>query len=85
MLIKTKSLERKIKSLISLKFKKTIVRFFVNSFTGLIIKKINKKINLYNGIFDYSLVSNHEAASIFLVSGNLQRLDLQKDSQNQKL
>ena len=65
MLIKTKSLERKIKSLISLKFKKTIVRFFVNSFTGLIIKKINKKINLYNGIFDYSLVSNHEAASIF--------------------
>jgi FkbM family methyltransferase len=65
MFIKTESIERKIKSLIPLKLKNLIINFFVNNFTGFIIKKLKIKFNLFNGIFNYNLVSNYEAASIF--------------------
>jgi FkbM family methyltransferase len=63
--IKTKSLERKIKNLIPLKLKNLIASLLVNNFAGFIIKKLKIKFNLYNGIFNYNLVSNHEAACIF--------------------
>jgi hypothetical protein len=65
MIIKTKSIERKIKSLIPLKLKNLILNFFVNCFTGFIIKKLKIKFNLYNSIFNYNFVSNNEAAAIF--------------------
>jgi FkbM family methyltransferase len=45
--------------------KNLIIKFFVNSLCGFIIKKFNFKFNLHNGIFDYTYVNNLEAASIF--------------------
>jgi len=65
MLIKTKSLERKIKYLIPNNIKKIIVNIISHQYIGFLIKKFGIKINLFGGFFDYSRVSNHEAALIF--------------------
>ena len=65
MLIKTKSLERKIKYLIPNNIKKIIVNIISHQYIGFLIKKSGIKINLFGGFFDYSRVNNHEAALIF--------------------
>lgn len=65
MFLKTNSFERKIKSIIPKEVKKILLKFIVNSFSGFIIKHSNIKFNLFNGIFDYKLVNNYQAALIF--------------------
>lgn len=65
MLLKTNSIERKIKSLIPQNLKKLLLNIIVNSFTGYLIKNSNLKFNLFNGVFDYKLVNNYQAALIF--------------------
>ena len=65
MLLKTNSIERKVKSIIPQKVKKLLLKIIVNSFSGYLIKHSNIKFNLFNGIFDYKLVTNYQAALIF--------------------
>ena len=61
MFLKTNSFERKIKSIIPKEVKKILLKFIVNSFSGFIIKHLNIKFNLFNGVFDYKLVNNYQA------------------------
>ena len=65
MKILTLSLERKIKSIIPLKIKTSIVNLITSEFVGYVIKLINPKFNFFNGFYDYKYVSNKEAALIF--------------------
>ena len=61
----TSSLERKIKSLIPSSIKTILLLFFVNKVFGKFIKLLKIRWNLFGGYFDYSLVSDTEAACIF--------------------
>ena len=63
--IKTSSVERIIKSLTPNRIKKIVIFFLVNKLIGKIIKISKVKFNLFGGQFDYSLVSDIEAAKIF--------------------
>lgn len=63
--LKTVSLERKLKSLLSPKIKNFIIYFLLSSYIGKAIKFFNIRWNLFGGRFDYSLVSDKEAAKIF--------------------
>ena len=65
MIFKSKSIERKIKNLIPLKFKKILENLVVNHFVGKLIKFSGIKYNLFGGVFDYSTVTENETASIF--------------------
>lgn len=62
---KSSSLERKFKAILPNKLKIKILFFLVNPIVGKIIKKIRIKFNFFGGIFNYSLVSDIEAAKIF--------------------
>lgn len=64
-IIKSSSIERKIKNLIPSFFKKLIVKILTISLFGFIIKLINPRTNFLGGSFDYKNVSNKEAAEIF--------------------
>lgn len=63
--LKTKSLERFVKSLIPLNLKKFLLFFLVNSFVGKLLKSLKISWNLFGGKFNYSLVSDRDAAKIF--------------------
>jgi hypothetical protein len=63
--LKTTSLERKLKSLVSQNIKKFLLYFLVNSFVGKALKFFKIRWNLFRGKFDYSLVSDKDAAKIF--------------------
>lgn len=61
----TRSIERKIKSIIPSNIKKIAVNLLCNSFFGKALKKLGIRYNLFGGYFDYSQVSDVEAAKIF--------------------
>ena len=63
--LKTSSIERKIKRIIPSSFKKFILFFLVNRILGRLIKIARINRNLFGGVFDYSNVSDKEAARIF--------------------
>ena len=63
--MKTTALERKIKYLIPKNIKKIIVNIISNSVIGYLLKKLKINKNLLGGFFDYSIVTNKEAALIF--------------------
>lgn len=63
--LKTSSFERIIKSKLPSGLKSFFAFFLINVLVGKIIKLIKIKRNLLGGLFDYSLVSDHEASSIF--------------------
>jgi len=65
MKLKTSSFERKLKSITPSSIKKILVYFLVNGFFGKAIKSLNLRWNLFGGVFNYSLVSDIEAAKIF--------------------
>ena len=65
MKVLTTSLERKFKSYVPNRIKKLIVVFLCNKHLGKLIKKLGIQYNLFGGYFDYSLVSDVEAAHIF--------------------
>ena len=59
-IIKSSSIERKIKNLIPSFFKKLIVKILTISLFGFIIKLINPRTNFLGGSFDYKNVSNKD-------------------------
>ena len=65
MKVLTTSLERKFKSYVPNRIKKFIVVFLCYKHLGKLIKKLCIRYNLFGGYFDYSLVSDVEAAHIF--------------------
>tara|TARA_B100000963_G_scaffold101267_1_gene87573 strand:+ start:167 stop:934 length:768 start_codon:yes stop_codon:yes gene_type:complete len=65
MIIKSKSIERHIKSIIPKYIKTLIVSLLVNNFFGYLIKLSKCDKTIIGGYFDYSLVSDAEAAKIF--------------------
>ena len=65
MKILSSSHERKLKSIIPLRFKEFLVDLITSQFIGCLIKFLNPKFNLFNGFYDYKNLSNKEAALIF--------------------
>lgn len=63
--IKTTSLERKLKRLVPPNVKSLLLYFLLNSFVGKALKFFKIRWNLFGGKFDYSLVSDKDAAKIF--------------------
>jgi FkbM family methyltransferase len=63
--LKTTSLERKLKRLVPPNVKSFILYFLVNSHVGKAIKFFKIRWNFFGGKFDYSLVSDKDAADIF--------------------
>ena len=63
--VKTASTERKLKALMPVKIKSIIASILQSPFAGNLIKKSGVRFNMFGGYFDYSLVSNTEAAQIF--------------------
>tara|TARA_A100001388_G_scaffold269931_1_gene246877 strand:- start:329 stop:1129 length:801 start_codon:yes stop_codon:yes gene_type:complete len=63
--LKTTSLERKLKRLVPPNVKKVLLCFLLNSYVGKALKFCKIRWNLFGGKFDYSLVSDKDAAKIF--------------------
>ena len=63
--LKTTSLERKLKRLVSPNIKSFLLYFLLNSYVGKALKFFKIRWNLFGGKFDYSLVSDKDAAKIF--------------------
>lgn len=61
----TTSVERKIKSAIPNNLKKLLIFLLTMSFWGKLIKISGIRNNLFGGIYDYSLVTDKQAARIF--------------------
>ena len=61
----TSSLERKFKKILPSFIKNFTILLLCNSFFGKLIKFFKIKTNLFGGFFDYSLVSDKDAARIF--------------------
>lgn len=63
--LKTTSLERKLKHLVPPTVKSFLLYFLLNSYVGKALKFFKIRWNLFGGKFDYSLVSDKDAAKIF--------------------
>lgn len=63
--LKTTSLERKLKSLVSPNVKSFLLYFLLNQYVGKALKFFKIRWNLFGGKFDYSSVSDKDAAKIF--------------------
>ena len=61
----TSSLERKFKKILPSFFKNFTIFLLCNNYFGKLIKFFKIKTNLFGGFFDYSLVSDKDAARIF--------------------
>ncbi|MCA9509634.1 MAG: FkbM family methyltransferase [Myxococcales bacterium] len=63
--LKTRSIERRMKSVLPSRLKSVVARLLTSRGMGRLVKALNPRGNLFGGVYDYSLVSDRDAAQIF--------------------